>query len=296
MAITYNNSGMVPHFGNGGGGDGTGSPAPSSAISLPTNLLIAYSQTWVPPVDGNICIHVIGAGGSGAAGLNYHSLRCGAAGGYAKLNSLAVTTSDSFSITVGAGGKGVTADWYLAPNGYGIDGGSTTVSSSLLTSTITAMGGEGGRNNGEMAGGTASGGDINSTGGLGRYNYAGGLKLTGTTSYPESNGSDGRSEDCDIIGPESLMGHGFICGGLGGNHMQNSTSYDVSFAMPFARDGGFGAGGGIMKYVGASHIGNQFGGNGGIGGGGGLCGATQTSKAKSGDGGNGLVIIQYLSS
>ena len=57
-------------------------------------LTLTQSQTWVPPQDGNVCIHVVGAGGggSGQTALSYS----GGAGAYGKIPTLAVTTSYLF--------------------------------------------------------------------------------------------------------------------------------------------------------------------------------------------------------
>ena len=75
--------------------------AASSAGVLP-QIALTNSQTWVPPMDGNICIHVIGAGGAGEG----HGVQSGGAGGYCKKNSLAVTTSGSYTVVIGTGGAG----------------------------------------------------------------------------------------------------------------------------------------------------------------------------------------------
>ena len=37
----------------------------ASAAGVLPQIALTNSQTWVPPQDGNICIHVIGAGGAG---------------------------------------------------------------------------------------------------------------------------------------------------------------------------------------------------------------------------------------
>ena len=75
------------------------------SASFPT-IFLSKSQTWVPPQDGNIMIHVIGAGGGGAAYTNASSLQSGGAGAYCRTNSLAVTTSGSYTVVIGAGGAG----------------------------------------------------------------------------------------------------------------------------------------------------------------------------------------------
>ena len=66
-------------------------------------ITINKSQTWVPPQDGTVCIHVVAAGGSGASATTYYG---GGAGAYAKIPSLAVTTAGSFTLVVGVGGAG----------------------------------------------------------------------------------------------------------------------------------------------------------------------------------------------
>ena len=75
-------------FISGGGG----------SASFPT-IFLTKSQTWVPPQDGNIMIHVIGAGGSGSGSTSESNSSTaaggGGAGGYCRKNSLAVTTSGS---------------------------------------------------------------------------------------------------------------------------------------------------------------------------------------------------------
>ena len=92
------------------------------------------SETWAPPQDGNICIHAIGAGGGGM-GRNSTNYRSGGGGGYAKLNSLAVTTSGSFTITIGALG------WGSSNNNSASAGGTTTVAGTGISSNLTAGGG-----------------------------------------------------------------------------------------------------------------------------------------------------------
>ena len=101
--------------------------------SFPT-IFLHKSQTWVPPQDGKIMIHVIGAGGSGCA-TNLTTLESGAAGGYCRKNSLAVTTSGSFTVTIGAGGASV-----VGAAGSGAAGGTTSVAGTGLGSTLTATG------------------------------------------------------------------------------------------------------------------------------------------------------------
>ena len=72
--------------------------AAGGSVTYPT-IFLSKSQTFVPPQDGNVTIHVIGAGGGGGGGYDL-SAQSGAAGGYCKKNSLAVTTSSSFTVVV----------------------------------------------------------------------------------------------------------------------------------------------------------------------------------------------------
>ena len=108
--------------------------AASGGGHLP-QLAISNSMTWVPPMNGNVCIHVIGGGGGGGGHTNLGYP--GGAGGYCKKNSLAVTTAVSFTIVVGAGGNGGSA-------AVGSNGGYSTVAGTGLSATLTANGGYGG--------------------------------------------------------------------------------------------------------------------------------------------------------
>ena len=259
---------------------------------LPVNIILGYSQTWVPPVDGNICIHVVGAGGAGLGTGQDDRIKGGGAGGYCKKNSLAVTTSGSFTVVVGAGGDGHYA------NTPGDDGGNTTVAGTGLGSTLTANGGDGAVFNAHGAGGTASGGDVNNTGGSGGFYGGGAVGITGTGNAPPSGnaGSHQFGASCDVIGPESLMGYGYICGGRGGDSYNVYTPSTTSGTSPTSPpNGGFLAGGGMLGLKGSGNNGDIHGGAGGIGGGGGAAWNNFSQNAVvGGQGGNGIVIIQYL--
>ena len=261
-------------FIGGGGGGG----------SFPT-IFLHKSQTWVPPQDGNIMIHVIGAGGSGASRVNF-SIQSGAAGGYCRKNSLAVTTSGSFTVVIGAGGAPTVGAY-----GPGNAGGTTTVAGTGLSSTLTATGGAGGavQSSGFSTGGTATGGDVNNAGGRGGHSRGGGaVGLTGT-------GNDGitvndvnftASGSCDILGDFYSSSFGQISGSSGGgSHYVSSSSmgYGPEVAGPLA--GGVGA----MKYTV-----NMFAGHASIGGGGGSTYSSGAAGANSGRGGQGCVVIQYI--
>ena len=252
--------------------------------SFPT-FFLHKSQTWVPPQDGNIMIHVIGAGGSGASASNF-AIQSGAAGGYCRKNSLAVTTSHSYTVIVGAGGVGTVGAY-----GAGTAGGDTTVSGTGLGSPLRAFGGAGGAlsSGTYTTGGAATGGDVNYTGGRGGYSRGGGaVGLTGTGNDGISTNDQNYtlSGSCDILGDFYSSSFGQISGSSGGgSHYVSSSSqgYGPEVAGPLA--GGVGA----MKY----NL-NMFAGHASIGGGGGSTYSGWAAGATSGRGGQGCVVIQYI--
>ena len=150
------------------GGGGGGGLYGGVLMEIP----LTRSQTFVPPRNGTVNIICIGAGGSGAYCWQATGTIAtgGGAGGLCIKEGLEVTTSSSFTVTIGAGGASV----YAGTANDGNAGGNTTVSGTGLSSTLTANGGGGGKEgfiteNGAAGGvgGTASNGDINRTGGAG---------------------------------------------------------------------------------------------------------------------------------
>ena len=266
------------------------------SASFPT-IFLSKSQTWVPPQDGNICIHVIGAGGGGR-GWNEQT-GSGAAGGYCKKNTLAVTTSGSFTVVVGAGGAGGANG--RGNNGQGGTGGNSTVAGTGLSATLTANGGAGaaGANGAAAAsGGTASNGDVNNTGGAGGAAYltnggagGGAVGLTGTGQAGTIGNLDiPTAGETHIIGDFWSSTMGQIAGGIAGRCIRR-----VSGTVPYdAVNGGpLSGGGGVLFNTGSEMI--VQGGAGGIGGGGGAGeNKGHTSSALGGRGGEGIVVIQYI--
>jgi len=245
-------------------------------------IALTQSQTWVPPQDGNICIHVIGAGGAGDTSNSTHY--SGGAGGYCKKNSLAVTTSGSYTVVVGVGGPRNTAG--AAPS----SGGNSTVAGTGLSSTLTANGGSA-SGSGQGAGGSASNGDVNNTGGAGIDQGGGGaVGVYGTGNAGTSNRVAGQSDAAaDGIG---LSGFGHITGGNAGSFLYFG---DDDGAMSGPENGGPLSGGGAASSTALYNT--VVGGNGGIGAGGGSAkNAASANYAISGAGGDGLVLIQYLPS
>ena len=261
-----------------GGGGGS--------ASYPT-IFLHNSQAWVPPQDGNIMIHVIGAGGSGSGTSTENDTESGAAGGYCRKNSLAVTTSGSFTVTIGAGGAS-----QIGSVGAGTAGGVTSMAGTGL-SLLRSFGGAGGAlaANAYTAGGVATGGDVNYTGGRGGSQKGGGaIGLTGT-------GNDGAminnlltnyGGNCDILGDFYSSSLGQLSGNLGsyGSYVNNLTSGDgQQRAGPLS--------GGAGMYITASGF-SIAAGHATIGGGGGWCFNSGTTQLFSGRGGEGCVVIQYI--
>ena len=263
-------SNFSDYIGGGGGG------------SFPT-IFLHNSQTWVPPQDGNIMIHVIGAGGSGSASAYSTELESGAAGGYCRKNSLAVTTSGSFNVTIAAGGASV-----IGAAGAGTAGGTTSVAGTGLGSTLTATGGAGGAlgANTYTTGGTASNGDVNYSGGRGGYGVGGGaVGLTGTgIDGGNVNNTSTFGGRCDILGDFYSSSLGQISGSSGGKgmYLYTGSAAGESEAGPLAGAGG------IWVINSSSVVGHAS-----IGGGGGFCYGS-TTRMHSGRGGQGCVVIQYI--
>ena len=259
-------------------------------------LTLTQSQTWVPPQDGTVCIHVVGAGGGGCGW--YNSNASGGAGAYFKIPSLAVTTSGSFTLVVGVGGTG-------GYQGSGVTGGASTVAGTGLTGTKTAGGGVGGNSDTTQgAGGQVSGSGesvVGYTGGAGGGVPGGGgavgVHATGQAGGWQTSGlasSAGGVSDA-AAGGLGMSGFGIICGGAqSGDSMPSSnTSDDAYTTFTHGADlcgGGGMSSGGINDWV--------VGGSGGIGGGGGMGRCSYNSASyrvgAGGRGGDGIILIQYL--
>lgn len=295
-----------------GGGNSFGSYL---GRGLPVIALLS-SQTWVADFTGTVRVHVIGAGGAGQS----NDGTGGAAGGYSRKDIL-VTLGDSFAVTVGAGG---------------LAGGTDGSPSSFVGSghNLLANGGQGGRaaNQGPSAGGTASGGDYNITGGRG---------AAVTISYGNPTCTGGGAVGLLGVGHDSLGGHPeFITtsggAGIGGQSFQHGGGsggparlfdnthstpgpaligtrvgvFDVANILPSPGhggrwwpdnmvDGGPGAGGAGVGGERAGHGGafagggaGKWGGHGGYGGGG---GGASGSGSRGGFGGDGIVLLEILS-
>jgi hypothetical protein len=263
---------------------------------FPTYFLME-SQTFVPPRNGNVTIHVIGAGGSGASGANATE-HGGSGGGYCRKDTLAVTTAGSFTVVVGAGGLGRIG----AQSSVGLAGGNSTCAGTGLSATLTANGGGGGpkQNSTSNGGGTASNGDVNRTGGgTGRLGGGGAVGINADGQFAgagNTTGADAFAGQCETLG-DFWNGTrlGKIYGerrGYSGN--TSSTGQGLNFGVVL--DSGP-LSGGAYAHANSnnSNTGNVVGGKGGNpgGGGGDAYLASQESRTYGGEGGGGMVIFSY---
>ena len=257
------------------------------------NVHITTSQTWTPPYNGVGTIHLIGAGGGGGSDKAGNRRSGGAAGGYCK-KEVTFSTSTNWTMVVGAKGNGTSDQSGSGANGSA--GGNTTATDGTIS--LAANGGGGGIN-GTPAVGTASGGDVNFSGGSSNLGQSGGA--VGTTANGQ-NGVGGfnanygiYTADSDFISPYDPLAYGYLTGGDKGG--RNSwTAGGATGNYKDGENGGFGGGGGHgnsgYNYVLPSA------GHGGIGGGGGASVNVQGTTAdyykfQSGTGGVGLILIQY---
>jgi len=241
-------------------------------------LTISKSQTWVPPQDGTVCIHVVAAGGGGTGASNHKG---GGAGAYAKVPSLAVTTSGSFTLVVGSGGTGTTN------GGNATNGGNSTIAGTGLTGTKTCGGGSGG-----TTGGSGSGGSVSGSGeGWAGYSGGAGVQAGGAVGV-FATGDNGSIMLTDATaGGLGMSGFGIICGGSMAPTTQNLYAYGLDVYTP-VQTGDLCGGGAIEHNTTSQYV---FGGDGGIGGGaGGAYNAAGAQFTTGGRGGDGIILIQYL--
>ncbi len=184
--------------------------AVSDTSGLSSVQTFTSSGTWTRPTGiTKVIVEVQGAGGSGSSSAHPNDLQQGpgAGGGYAK-KFLDVSSISTSTITVGAGGAGVTA-------AVGNAGGLSKWADG--SNNIVGNGGNGGTlsNYNCVVGGTGTGGDINIQGGTGLwFNY---MKSSGGHSILGHGGCGGYN----TIAPSSASGYG---GASGGNYVAASLA------------------------------------------------------------------------
>lgn len=283
----------------------------SFTLTADSSRSYQFSQ-WAPLVD--IC--AVGGGGSGgsASGFSSYNMTVGAAsggaGGRVKILENYNPAGKTLTVSIGAGGEGVTNNGVTSP-ANGSSGGTTTVKSGSTT-VVSASGGNGGKAASESerngsgnkivsasasgaSGGSGSGGCCASASSYSPSYWASGAGASG------SNGEDG--EATFAIDDEGGT-HGSAAGGKGQGKTTafNGTTYSAAgggAAYAFNRSGKeheseTAAGG---SGAGAGHVGAN-GGNAtqkGAGGGGAVSSSSGSSSVTSGAGADGRVIIKKAS-
>lgn len=204
-------------------------------ILSPAEFILS-SRTWTCFIPGIYRISCMGAGGSGAAIYSTSgqgNASCGGGGGGFCEKTILLNVNEQLNIVVGAGGAGVTS----SVDGSGVngnDGGNSTVIGNnisltangglkgqfLLGTSTTKIGG---------SGGSASGGDINFSGGKGGDIYAyvaNKIARSGGGGAPGSPyGIGGAGGDANVAGAHMCSGGGAVGGFKGGTQTAGSGCY-----------------------------------------------------------------------
>ena len=249
-----------------------------------------YSSGTFTPTQALTADYLVVAGGaSGGVGGSGEGGGGGGAGGYRSATAQSFTNGTAYTVTVGAGGAGLST-----VGARGIAGSNSSVTGTGF-STITASGGGTGGGDGNRDGGTGGSGGggcatgLGGSGNSGSYSpvegYAGG---NGYPTNPTRGGGGG--------GGSSAPGtNGSTSGGAGGAGTSNSiTGSSVTYAgggggaANSSTGGAGGSGGGGQG--GSSTVGaNGFSGTANTGSGGG----GSYNNGTSGSGGSGIVIVRY---
>ena len=237
------------------------------------------SGTFTPGFSGTVTYLVVAGGGAGGA---YGG--GGGAGGYLT-STTSVTSGTPYTVTVGAGGTGITSR--STPGGSG---------NNSVFGSITATGGGGGDSDqtgasvapsgGSGGGGSYGNSSSSSTGGPG----TGGQGNNGGNGYHNSGYADGGGGGCNAVGANATTS----TGGNGGNGCSSSISgASVTYA---------GGGGGSIQ-TGTPGAGGSGGGGGGSNSGNGTSGTANTGSGgggcngdghTTGSGGSGIVIVSIV--
>jgi hypothetical protein len=237
---------------------------------------ILSSKSTNVPID----YLVVAGGGAGGSGVGGVAGGGGGAGGY-KASTAILSTLNTYTVTVGAGGVGTTVV-------VGTSGSNSILSGTGLTTITSTGGGYGGKDSvaggsGGSGGGGAYSGTAGGSGTSGQGNNGG----SGSTAALSGSGGGGGG------GASTTGGNG--SGTVGGNGGNGTASSISGSSVTYAGGGG---GSGITNGSGGSGGGaagnwNNPGisGTANLGGGGGGGG----NGAVGGNGGSGVVIISYAS-
>ena len=195
---------------------GSGDLAVSSALAKSTSAFTTgTAATYTAPANTQwVKVTVIGQGGNGGASATGRAT--GGGGGAAAIKSLAMTAGQTLTYTVGtaSGTASAVSSGTLVITtisaGSGTNGASTAYAASLTAGP---------------AGGTATGGDVNITGGKGGYSY--GSSTTITTNFSGAGGSSGLGYGqggpaIAFVATAGVAGTGYGAGG--GGAIGNATA------------------------------------------------------------------------
>jgi hypothetical protein len=262
-------------------------------------ILLTAGTSWTVPSDwdnNNNTIEAIGAGGGGGKG-DGNGFGCGGGGGeWRKTTNVTLTPNGTMAYTIGTAGTAGTT-------GNGGNGSNTTV----MSTTLIAVGGSGGVYSGAAVLTGAAGG-TGGTGGTGNSGGAGGThSVTGLTggsggggaggpngsgnagsNVTSGSGSSGGSGDAGLGGTSGAGAGSSTVGGTGGSGAEYTVTYTwngTAYTNTTLTVGsGGGAGGGGLS--GGGGAGGAYGGGGGGAG---------TSGGNGGAGASGVIIISYYS-
>ena len=192
----------------------TGSITVAGALAESTSVFVTgTAQTYTAPANTQwVKVTVVGPGGNGGATNNQRAT--GGSGGAVSIKGLIMNAGHTLTYTVGTA-----------------SGTASTVSSGTLTIT-TISGGSGTNGAGTAyaasltagpAGGTATGGDVNITGGKGGNSYGSGTTVT--TNFSGAGGSCQFGQGgpaLALVATAGQVGTGFGAGG-GGGHGNNTA-------------------------------------------------------------------------
>jgi len=198
-----------------------------------TNTYTSGSGTEVVPVNASaVTITVWGAGGSGAVANSTQNLvgSGGGGGGYTQ-KTIAVSSGQSFSWSVGSGGSAQTGG---ANSGWvnGIAGGNSTVTGTVSGGSVSLLATGGGGGVAHAVGGlpgSGSGGDTNLTGSIGGTNGNGGGSPNGGSTQIYSPGG---TLDGNAPGGGGCGAQNYNIDGVSGAGANGQITFAYTFSSP----------------------------------------------------------------